>query len=298
MEHPAREAGITIMDLCFNELSVFPAVSDKFEAAQLMAIFAETARIARQRKIRNIKTDLYTSDIILCPGYSMHDWLFGGDFSKTNRTYRDFLIGMIRPPFIPEEREDAYLSAVYHFEDSENNIKKTECQGLAAAYISNTLSISFQNGLAWSKPELFVLVEEQDRSERRPVQNVFSPDSFNIDTIRCFIAEKLLEELGDGCLRRTNLLPQEKKCHISDDHGKDRMIKFWESLKRSPYVESAMSTDFSPKGTQFIREIEPGGEVGIVLLSKDVPYTLRLKTTGSCYPETRRIAELLEKEFS
>jgi hypothetical protein len=195
MEHPAFEAGITVMDLCFNELSVSPIASDKFEAARIMMIFAETARIARQRKIRNIKTDLYTSDIILSPGYSMHDWLFGGDFSKSNRNYRDFLIGMIRPPFIPEEREDAYLSAAYHFEDSENNIKKTECQGLAAAYISNTLSISLQNGLSWSKLELTILIERQNGS-------------------------------------------------------------------------------------------------------RDPPYTLRVKTTGSCYPEARRIAELLEKEFS
>jgi hypothetical protein len=271
MEHPACEAGITVMDLCFNELSVLSAVSDKFEAARLMAVFAETAGTARQQNIRNIWTDLYTSDISLCPGYSMHDWLFGGDFSKTNRTYRDFLIGMIRPPFIPEEKEDTYLSAAYYFEDRENGIEKTECQGLAAAYIRDSLSISFQNGPAWSKPELTILVEGRSGSDQKPVPNVFSPDSFNTDIVNRRISKKMLEELGDDYLPRTDILSQQKKCHISDDHGKDRLIKFWESLRNSPYVESARSTDFSPRGTRFIREVEPDGEAGIVLLSKDPP---------------------------
>jgi hypothetical protein len=59
-----------------------------------------------------------------------------------------------------------------------------------------------------------------------------------------------------------------------------------------------MSTFFSPRGTHVIREIEPDGDAGVVLLSRDPPYTLRVKTTGTCYPETRRIAELLEKDFS
>jgi hypothetical protein len=286
------------MDICFNELSVLPAASDKFEAGRLMAAFAETAGAARGRHIRNIKTELNTADIFLCPGYSMHDWLFDRDFSQKNRNYRDFLIGMIRRPFISEEKEDAYLSAVYCFEDRENGVEKTECQGLAAAYIDNTLAISFQNGPAWSKPELAVLVEGPGASELKTVQNVFSPESFNRDPINCRVAEKLLEERGDAYLRRTDLPPQGKQCHISDDHGKNELIKFWELLKRSPHVESAMSTDFAPRGTRFIREIEPGREAGIVLLSRDPPYTLRVKTTGSCYPETRRIAELLERDFS
>jgi hypothetical protein len=286
------------MDLCFNELSVFPAAADKFEASRLMVIFAETVGVARRRNIKNIRTDLSTGDIILCSGYSMHNWLFDSVFSRENRTYKQFLIGMIKPPFIPEEKEDAYLSAEYRFEDQENNIGKIDCQGLASAYIRNTLSISFQNGPAWSKPELTVLVTKNGVSGGKPILNVFSPGGFDTDVINRFVAEKLLDELGDAYLRRTELLPQQKKCHISDDHGKDKLMKFWESLKKSPYVESAMSTDFSPQGTRFTRELEPAGKAGVVLLSKDPPYTLRVQTTGRCYPETRRIAELLEQEFS
>jgi hypothetical protein len=286
------------MDLCFNELSVLPSAPDKFGAGRLMTVFAETARLAFRRGIRNIRTGLYTSDIALCPGYSMHDWLFDSSISRTNRNYRDFLIGMIKPPFIPETGEDVYLSADYYFEDRENNIGKNDCRGLAAAYITNALSISFENGPAWSKPELFILVKKNDNSEAKPVRNVFSPGSFDTAAVHCFVSGKFLEEMGDRYLRRTELSPSRKECRISDDHGKDKLIKFWEILRKSPYVESAMSAAFSPRGARFIREIEPDGEAGIVLLSQDPPYTLRVKTTGSCYPETRRVAELLEGEFS
>jgi hypothetical protein len=127
---------------------------------------------------------------------------------------------------------------------------------------------------------------------------VFSPDSFTLKETACFISERLLQELGDNYLPKTDLEPRQKDCRISDDHGKDKLKKFWELLEKSPYVESAMSTDFSPRGSQFIREIEPNGDVGIVLLSKDPPYTLRVKTTGRCYPETKRIAELLKDRYS
>jgi hypothetical protein len=193
-----------------------------------MVIFAETAGVARRQGIKNIKTGLCTGDIILYSGYSLHNWLFDRDFSKGNRTYKEFLIGMIKPPFIPEEKEDDYLSAEYCFEDRENGIEKSECQGLAAAYISNTLSISFQNGPAWSKPELAVAVTgENGCFGVKLVRNVFSPGDFNMIAVHCFVAGKLLEEMGDRYLRQTELLPWQKECRISDDHGKDKLIKFW-----------------------------------------------------------------------
>jgi hypothetical protein len=122
MEHSACKADIS-MDICFNELSVFPNAADKFEASRLMIAFSETARTALRRNIKKIRTDLFTGDIIICPGYSMHDWLFDNEFSKVNRTYRDFLAGVINPPFIPEAAENAYLGAEYYFEDRENNIR-------------------------------------------------------------------------------------------------------------------------------------------------------------------------------
>jgi hypothetical protein len=298
MEHSACKADIGLMDICFNELSVFPHAAGKFEANRFMILFAETARTALRWHIKNIRTDLFTNNIMICSGYSMHDWLFDPEFATVNRNCRDFLIGMIKPPFIPETKEDAYLSAEYYFEDQKNNIEKIKCQGLAAAYLTDTLSIGFQNGPAWSKAALIILMESGATLETKSICNVFSPDSFTLKETASFISERLLKELGDSYLPRTDLLPQQKECHISDDHGKDKLRKFWESLKKSPYVQSAMSTDFSPQGTHFIREIEPNGDVGVVLLSKDPPYTLRVKTTGRCGPETKRIAELLEGQYS
>jgi hypothetical protein len=130
------------------------------------------------------------------------------------------------------------------------------------------------------------------------VFNVFSSGSFKTPGINSFIAEKMLEEIGDSYLPVCKISPHKKECHISDDHGKDKLEAFWDVIKHSPYIESAVSNPFSPVGSQFIRGIEPNGETGIIVLSKNRPFTLRVKTTGRCYPETSKIGEILLEKYS
>jgi hypothetical protein len=286
------------MDICLNELSLIPSVKDKYESNKLMAEFSKTAINAYQKGIKKIRTDLFTDSIVICPGYSLHDWLMDKEFSQTNKNYRDFLFAMIKPPFVPEKNVDAYLSANYYFEDQENNFLKTPCLGLASAYIIGSLSIGFPNGQVWKKHKLVVSVEKKDTSEYHAVMNVYSPECFLIPEINCFIAETMLKKGGDDYLQKTSIMPNQKEYNITDDHWKDKLKDFWELLKNSPYVESAVSTSFSPRGTRFIRAIEPDGNIGILHLSKDSPYTLRVKTTGRSYPETKRIAEILENTYS
>jgi hypothetical protein len=284
------------MDICFNELSCLPHVCDRYEAHKLMMKFSETARQVFLRKIKKIRTDLFTTDIILSEGYSLHDWLFDRDFIGSNMNYREFLQGMISHPFIPESKEDDYLSTDFYFQDNENGIAKTKCQGLAAAYLTSSLSISFQSSPAWQKSKLEIL-EGDNTYTTHSVNNVFSADCFLKQDINCFISEKMLQEIGDSYLIKSSQLSDRKKCHISDDHGKRELIDFWLLLKNSPYVESAKSTGFYPKGSTFIKSIEPDSEIGVVHLSKDHPYTLHIQTTGRCYPETKRIAEILQAKY-
>ncbi|GHV85483.1 hypothetical protein AGMMS50230_10910 [Spirochaetia bacterium] len=285
------------MEMCLNELSLLPNVKDKHEAHVLMKAFAETAKHGFNKGLKKIRTDFFTSDIKLCLGYSLHDWLFDREFTGINRNYRDFLQSMLVQPFIKTSNEDEYLLSRYFFQDSENNIGKAECLGLAAAYIAKTLSISFKNGDTWKKTKLDITVETNGNAVRNSVTNVYSSECFLNQEITSFIAENMLHEIGDSYLVKTKIAPHQKDCHIRDDHGKKELAGFWELLKYSPYIESATSTNFSPKGSKFIRNVEPDKETGIILLSKDPPFTIRIKTTGRCFPETNRIAQILEKEY-
>jgi hypothetical protein len=298
VEQPAFQADIAAMDICLNELSLSPLSKDKYDAHKLMIVFAETAKCAFQRKIKRIKTDLSAGTIMISLDYSLHDWLFDRELSGENRNYREFLQGMISRPFISEKYEDEYLGSDFYFEDTENEISRVKCQGLAAAYITKTMGISFKNGKAWEKPELELVAENKDETTKHVVFNVFSSGSFKTPEINSFIAEKMLEEIGDSYLPVCETSPHIKECHITGDHGKDRLEVLWNVLKSSPYIESAKSNPFSPAGSQFIRDIEPSGETGIIVLSKDHPFTLRVKTTGRCYPETSRIAEILREKYS
>jgi hypothetical protein len=298
VEQSAFQADIAAMDICLNELSLSPLSKDKYDAHKLMIMFAETAKSAFQRKIKRIQTDLSTDTIMISRGYSLHNWLFDKELSGENRNYREFLQGMISRPFISEEYADEYLGSEFYFEDTDSGISRVKCQGLAAAHITKTMSISFKNGKAWEKPKLELVVENEGETTKHIVLNISSSGSFKIPEINAFIAEKMLEEIGDSYLPVCETNPHIKECHITDDHGKDRLAILWDILKSSPYIESAMSHPFSPAGSQFIRDIEPNGETGIIVLSKDHPFTLRVKTTGRCYPETRRIAEILQEKYS
>jgi hypothetical protein len=298
MGQSAFKTGMTAMDIYLNELSITRDVEDRYCASETMTKFAETAKGLFSKGIKKIKTDLSSHDIMVSSGYSLYEWIFDKKFGTINRNYRDFLLGMITRPFIPENKEDVWISADYFFQDDASGFPQTVCLGLASAFIARSLVISFQSNAIWKRSILTISIMRNRVTENQNVPNVYSPECLGIPEINCFIATGMLKEKGDNYLEKTLLLPDEKECHISDDHGKQELRAFWELLKNSPYVESARSAIFSSKGTHFIREIEPGGEAGIVNLSKNIPYTLRVKTTGKSYPETKRIAEILCEKYS
>lgn len=280
------------MDLRLNELSLIPLFESKYIAHAKMIKFAKTAKAARDKNIRNIKSDYFTSEIKLTDNYTLFNWLFDKDFIDENRIFRDFLQSMITKPYIDEEREEEYLSKSYFFEDKAENIEKQSCIGLAAAYLYDDLSISFQNGKAWRKNELIITInEDENTSINKNVFNVYSPN--------CFINEKILnyvEQRNDVYLIETTLLPSEKSAHFSDHHGKDKLEHFWKKINLSPYVISSRSCNWG--GNKFIRNFDKNGIIEIVLTDTEHRYALQIETTGRNYYETKRIAEILEEQFS
>jgi hypothetical protein len=286
------------MELMFNELSVNPPCVNKYDANEKASLFSETAAEARRRNISHIRTNKTLDAIKLLEDYTLKDWLNDKSFSKTNRTFRDFLFSIFVTPFINEDDinvEDNYSSAHYFFEDIENGIKKTECLGLASAYLYDTLSISFKNGKAWTKNVLNIIIEpDKGASYIKQVKNVFSKDCFNVQGICDF-----LEKSQNTQLIETEILPESKSIHLAGDHhGKEKLYEFWRKLQNSPYVLEARSTDFCRGHSKFVYKIEPDGNTGVIVLVPVYPYTLWIQTTGRNYHETESIAKELYDEYS
>jgi hypothetical protein len=280
------------IDLRFNELSAKPLFDDKFIAHTKMMEFAKTANVAKNMKIKHIKSDYSTSEIDIAENYSMHDWLFDKYFSAENRNVRDFLQTMIIPHYIDDDKTDKFLSCDYFFEDNANGIVKQKCIGLASAYLYDALCISMQNGDSWLKNKLTILVEEDDEASiEDTVWNVYSSD--------CFLNEEiiaLIEKANNVQPDKTKIPPEEKNAHFTDHHGKSELEHFWKKLVINPYVVSAKSTYWG--GNKFIRNVEKTGIIEIVLVNTERRYAMLLQTTGRTYNETEYIAKILEKDYA
>lgn len=151
------------MEMLFNELSTNPLSSDKYAANDKMKLFAQTFGAAKTKGFKNIRSHVSSNEIDLSENYTLFDWFNNKDVS---RDYKDFLYGVVIQPFIKDEDEEIggkYIEADYHFEDEESGINKTQCLGLAAAHLYETLSISLSSSPIWDNIQLPISIEKKTK---------------------------------------------------------------------------------------------------------------------------------------
>lgn len=280
------------MELVLNELSI-SVEANKFKANDTMIEFAKTVAEGKRKGFKNVRSHFATHDIKLAGDYTMENWLNDKDFLKS-KDYKDILFGMVVLPFIKEEDEhieEQYIKANYFYEDAENGVAKTNCVGLASAYLYDTLSISFSTSAYWHKTKLPIIIEDDGGSKSDIVYNVFSNTSFNTEEIL-----KQIESYGNVVLEETKIKVADKKRHIAPHHGTKELNELCDQLELSPYVEEMRSTNWG--GTKFIRKTTKEGFVEIVLYKTQRKYALLVKTTGRNKRETDAIAEILNERYS
>ena len=279
------------MELLFNELSVISPSSDKYAANAKMKLFSEAVAAARKKGFRNIRSHYDSNQIELARGYSMYNWLTSKEVPEA---YRNNLYGMLVLPFISDEDEEIeseFIQANYFFEDKSNGIAKTECLGLASAYLYETISIGLQSNNAWKKNNLTISIEANDNKEIETVKNIYSQSCLGVPTISDFV-----EQLGNLELKESSLAPDDKKFHLADHHGTKELQDLWDKLKRNPYIIEARSTNWG--GNRFIRKFEKNGVLEIVLVDSERKYALWVQSTGTNLRETKAIAAILDEKFS
>ena len=283
------------MEYLLNELSLNPLCDDKYEANERMNTFVKTVSLARQNGFRNIRSDLYTNEIILAQDYSLHNWMFNKN--DVPEVQRNLMVGMIINPFIKDEDEqmtDEYILSNYYFEDEEHGIEKTKCLGLAGAYLYETLSISMPSLPVWEKTSLPVIIEDENEVRIENVLNVANEQAFSDSTISSFI-----ENSKEITLTETLLTHNQKKIHLADHHGKAELQALCDRIKHNEYVIEMRSTEWCRgRCDKFIKKIHNNGFIEIVLYKEAIKYALLVKTTGNSYRETKKISEILEQKYS
>lgn len=278
------------MELAFNEISQTPLLEDKNQANARMLLFSKAVAEARKKGFRNIRTHYSTNEIKLTQDYSLHNWLFDKEFSAENRA---LFYDMFVQPFLregDEKLEEGFIDANYFFEDVENQIPKQECLGLTAAYLSETLAISFQSSPAWLKNKLTIVIEKEADISTEDIHHVFSKECFSQNSIADFV-----ESITTLNLVETNISPNDKHFHLTTHHGQQELKELWNRIKNSPFVIGGMSIEWG--GNSFYKKPQKDGKVDIVHLRSDRRYAMQVQTTGRNLRETIEIAMRLADQY-
>ena len=282
------------MELIFNELSIQPLSANVYAANERMKLFAEAVSTARKKDFLIVRSHYHVNQIQLTNNYSLFDWL---NNSQVPEVYRNFLYGMITPPFIREEDgeiENQYLESNYFFEDAGNNVIKTECLGLVSAYLYETLSISFDSQPVWRQTQLQIIIENDQSIRKENVFNIYSKSSFVQQDILDFV-----ESISEIELQETDLSPVDKNIHLADHHGKQELQQLCEQLKQNSYVTEMKSMEWCRgKCNNFIKKCYKDGVIEIVLYQTERKYSLWVQSTGRNLRETKAIAEILKERYS
>jgi hypothetical protein len=280
------------MKLFLNELSIEPKSSDKYGVYEIMKTFAHTVSVAKRQGFRSIYTDFYPYQIELSPDYSLKDWLTDKGVSLE---LKSLLFDFVQPPYIDENDEaifEKYIDAQFFFEDAENEFPKTNCIGISAAHLYETMAISFNSAKQWRNTQLPLQIQKEEITTTEQVFNVSSKHSFEDATLKAFI-----ENLGELVLEKTEIEPNDKSITLfGDHHGKEHLQPLADKLVKSPYVVEIKSTGFG--GNSFIRKIFDNGVLEIVVMKRDERFALWVQTTGRNYRETEAIAQNLRERYS
>lgn len=204
------------------------------------------------------------------------------DSDPQKRNVLNFIYAFFHAPYdsdsVIQYYADEYLNHRWTYGDN-------ECVGLAYSYITDSLSISFY-AAEWKQN----VVIKRD-SEQVSVRNV--SEKSHLDAYKSW-----LEGLKEVQLIKSPLDKDEKKIHLRDDHGKDKLLDFSKKLCVSEYVTGVInSLPFNSKERRFIRRVFPDGKIECVLCWTDEGYGIVIQTTGRNLRETERIAEILKEDF-
>ena len=275
------------MDIIFNELSAMNAASSIFDAKIRMASLLKISKLAFEKGFKKIRfnDNFYESD--LAEHYKIKDWLHD---QYVPRLYKDLFYSVKAQPFIDpydEHTTDKFIEGYFYYNE---NDEEYLVEGLAVAYLTNTLSISFDSHEKWnrSKIDLKYITDSTQQIE----VNHFSKEEHLVSHSSWF------EALFTTEIIETNVIIEEKQINLRDDHGKDFLLKFCEKIIRSPYVINIVnSLPFNPKTKNFIKFYNENGLIEIVLTRTDKGLGVVVQTTGRNKTETRLIAEILKTDF-
>ena len=148
------------MELFFNEISGYSKESNNYGAKTRMKSFLDLCKRAKIEGFNLIRTNREFDFQELSDSYKISDWYSD---TTTPRNLKDFFLGYRKFPYETgdETAEDRYIQATYKLnEPEETNSNGAVTEGLAWAYIRETICISFPVNSVWRKTNICLREEK------------------------------------------------------------------------------------------------------------------------------------------
>lgn len=211
----------------------------------------------------------------------------GGHPKKITDFFYSFFKTPFEAPDNTEDEENTFIQTDYCF----NCIR---VEGLAWAVIKNSIALSLLTDTIWDTEKI-----------KLQCNNTGTPNGKKEIEVKHVSNQKHVEALSEWMLAsapvqliETPIKPNDKICHLRNDHGKDELMAFWKKIKKSPYIEKCVnSLEFNPHARKFIEKCPQDGYINLRLLRTQKGLGLCIKTTGRTMRETEAIAQILEEEY-
>ena len=180
------------MEYYFNELSIVDISSSQQDIHQWATKFAQTCVKAKKYGFKALRTSIYFSEIEIVRGeYKLSDWIkdrSSGD-RDLKRRFRSFTTNIM--PLINSDDE-----VFPQFEFAIFKVEENEALGLGAAYLKQSLAISFPTTLLWEELETPLQYEyiDENESEETIISEVFTKNIStpeNLELHKDFIIKRL-----------------------------------------------------------------------------------------------------------
>jgi hypothetical protein len=201
------------MDIFFNELSVKEA-SNKGTAKEWMTNLMAVYNKAQEQGFKELKTTETFINITLAPGYRLSEWVYDPLVDRELR--RLFLTKVSKSPFIENllVKKDEEVDLLHEFKR-----KGRKAAGLGAAYLFDSLAVSFDNSSEWDSHLIKLDISEYSEEEEKIIQFTekvkHSSKLIHLEYLKEWIENKKKHLIPNGkilWLKQKELFPHLKFC--------------------------------------------------------------------------------------
>lgn len=281
------------MNLIFNEISILPITDSSHSLRTNFINLLKVYELAKKDfGFNHLVFPKNIGQIDVTTTQKFIDWIYG----LPSTSEKNNILSVLKRPFgndVLEEQVEELNR--YYFNDAQNGIEDTYCNGMAVAYVMDNLCISLSSNVIWDKLKLdfYKIINDDLDIEDVSANNISKEVHLQNGVINHFI-----QSISSITLIVNSDPPANKAISLRDDHGKNILKAFSDRLVMSEYVVSVInSLPFNPKAVNLIRRIYNDGKIELVLYWEDKGIGIIIQTTGRNYKETKAIAEIIKDNF-